>query len=424
MNAVTMFASTLGQVFQPLFQAMAWLMALFYALVPNYAIAIALLTVVVMIVTAPLTVKSTRSMMAMQTLAPEMKKLQQKYKADKQLLNEEMMKLYREHGVNPVGGCLPMVIQFPIFIILYDVIRGLTNTVKSGHYYSSSAGKNVLCQHGPCSSPRYIGHSTKLYASLLRHNGKMPAFGIDLASKVLGHHSITQALPYALLILVAIALMYLQTRQLNSRNPQMAQANPQAQMMQRYMPIMFALIYINIAAGVNIYFIVSSLCRIGIQEGVFRSGVLAKPPPTGGESEEVLPGVGGKAAKPHRRTFMERMAEAQKRALEQQAEQRERRAAIEREAGMSKKPQIEPGKGPSASVAPKQGPSGSVEKPEATRNTQRPPGEPAGGAPERDAPTTKGTTNSPSPQSPSPNGAPPKKVAQSRSRAKRGRKAR
>jgi len=413
MNAVTMFASTLGQVFQPLFQAMAWLMALFYALVPNYAIAIALLTVVVMIITAPLTVKSTRSMMAMQTLAPEMKKLQQKYKADKQLLNEEMMKLYREHGVNPVGGCLPMVIQFPIFIILYDVIRGLTNTVKNGH-----------CGQRLCSSPRYIGHSTKLYKSLLSHNGKMPAFGIDLASKVLGHHSITQALPYALLILVAIALMYLQMKQLNSRNPQMAQANPQAQMMQRYMPIMFALIYINIAAGVNIYFIVSSLCRIGIQEGVFRSGVLAKPPPTGGASEEVLPGVGGKAAKPRRRTLMERMAEAQKRALEQQAEQRERRAAIEREAGMSKKAEIEPGKGPSASVAPKQGPSRSVGKPEATPHPQRPPGEPAGGAPEHGAPTKRGATNSPSPQSPSPNGAPPKKVAQSRSRAKRGRRAR
>jgi YidC/Oxa1 family membrane protein insertase len=419
MNAVTMFASTLGQLFQPLFRAMAWLIAVFYVLVPNYAIAIALLTVVVMIITAPLTVKSTRSMVAMQKLAPEMKKLQQKYKGDKQTLNEEMMKLYREHGVNPVGGCLPMVIQFPIFIILYDVIRGLTNTVKNGH-----------CQHGPpCSSPRYIGHSTKLYTSLLSHNGKMPAFGIDLASRVLGHHSITQALPYALLILVAIALMYLQMRQLNSRNPQMAQANPQAQMMQRYMPIMFALIYINIAAGVNIYFIVSSLCRIGIQEGVFRSGVLAKPAPAGGASEEVLPGVGGKVARPHRRTFMERIAEAQKRALEQQAEQRERRVAIEREAGMSKKPEIQPGKGPSASVAPKQGPSGSVGKPEATRRPQRPPGEPAGGAPEHGAPTTSGTANSPSPNSPSPNspspnGAPPKKVAQSRSRAKRGRRAR
>ena len=419
MSATTMLASTLGQLFQPLFQAMAWLIAFFYAAVPNYAIAIALLTVVVMIITAPLTVKSTRSMVSMQKLAPEMKKLQQKYKGDKQTLNEEMMKLYREHGVNPVGGCLPMVIQFPIFIILYDVIRGLTNTVKSGGYYfSSTAGKTVLCQQGPCAAPRYIGHNTKLYGSLLNHNGKMPAFGIDLASKVLGHHSFAQALPYVLLILIAIALMYLQMRQLNSRNPQMAQANPQAQMMQRYMPILFAVIYINIAAGVNVYFIVSSLCRIVIQEAVFRSGVLEKATVKGEASEEVLPGAGGGGGRPRRRTLMERLAEAQKRALEQQAQQQERRAALEREADVGQRPGPEPGKGPSASAAPKQGPSASAARPESARRPSASAGG-AAGVPGGGAADTGGTSNSPSP-----NGAPPKKVAQSRSRAKRGRRAR
>ncbi|MGH9918105.1 MAG: YidC/Oxa1 family membrane protein insertase, partial [Nitrososphaerales archaeon] len=314
MNVAAILASSIGQIFQPLFQAMAWLIALFYAVVPNYAIVIALLTIVVMIITAPLTVKSTRSMAAMQRLAPELKKLQAKYKGDKQTLNEEMMKLYKEHGVNPAGGCLPMVIQFPIFIILYDVIRGLTNTIKSStatakHYYFLPNGHPMLCVHGPCASPRYIGHSTKLYASLLHNHGKMPAFGIDLAAKVLGHHSVAAALPYAFLILVAIGLQYLQMRQLNSRNPQMAQANPQAQMMQRYMPILFAIIYINIAAGVNIYFIISSLCRIGIQEGVFRSGLLNRP---GKPTEEVLPG-GGPAGSGRRRSLMERLADAQKR---------------------------------------------------------------------------------------------------------------
>lgn len=309
-------ASTLGQIFQPLFQALAWLIALFYALIPNYAVAIALLTVVVMIVTAPLTVKSTKSMVSMQRLAPEMKKLQAKYKGDKQTLNEEMMKLYREHGVNPMGGCLPMFIQFPIFFVLYAVIRGLTYTVKAGHYFRNTHGVLQLCTHGTCASPQYIGYNTGLYRNLRFHNGKMPAFGIDLASKVLGHHTFAQALPYAFLILIAIGLQYLQMRQLNSRNPQMAQANPQAQMMQRYMPILFAVIYINIAAGVNIYFIVSSLCRIGIQEAVFRSGIISSP-----SKEEVLP---SRSAKPpaRKKTLMERVAEAQKRALEQQEQQR------------------------------------------------------------------------------------------------------
>jgi YidC/Oxa1 family membrane protein insertase len=398
MISVPVFGSTLGQIFQPLFQAMAWLIAFFYALVPNYAIAIALLTVVVMIVTAPLTVKSTRSMVAMQRLAPEMKKLQQKYKGDKQTLNEEMMKLYREHGVNPAGGCLPMLIQFPIFIILYDVIRGLTNTVKTG------------CQQAPCAAPRYIGHRTKLYASLINHHGKMPAFGIDLAAKVLGHHSVASALPYAFLILIAIGLQYFQMRQLNSRNPQMAQANPQAQMMQRYMPILFAVIYINIAAGVNIYFIISSLCRIGIQEVVFRSGMLTKPSAAGRTSEEVLPGGGGKAAAPRRRTLMERLAEAQKRALEQQAQQQARRVEIERETGMATGGNTKSAKNPPASTTSEQDTSG---------RRQGPPGKRPGGAPERSAPPASGAHGGPGP-----NGPPPKKVAQSRSRAKRSRRTR
>ena len=336
---VPVLGSTLGKIFQPLFQAMAWLIAFFYALVPNYAVAIALLTVVVMIVTAPLTVKSTRSMVAMQRLSPELKKLQQKYKGDRQKLNEEMMNLYKEHGVNPAGGCLPMIIQFPVFIILYDVIRGLTNTVKSGQL--TTAGTH--CAHAVCAAPRYIGHSTSLYKNLVQEAGKMPAFGIDLAQRVLGHHTGIGWLPYALLIVVAIGLQYLQMRQLNSRNPAMAQANPQAQMMQRYMPLIFAVIYINISAGVNIYFIVSSLCRIGIQEAVFRSGVLeraSKP------SEKTVSGSSGGL---RRKSFMDRLADAQRQALDAQ---QARRQALEAgtgpdDAGASGRP-----KGPGGPKAP------------------------------------------------------------------------
>ncbi|HTZ08106.1 MAG TPA: YidC/Oxa1 family membrane protein insertase, partial [Acidimicrobiales bacterium] len=84
-----LLGSTVGQIFQPLYEALASIMAFFYALVPNFAVAIALLTVAVMIVTAPLTVKSTRSTIAMQRLAPELKKIQQKYKGDRVTLNEE-----------------------------------------------------------------------------------------------------------------------------------------------------------------------------------------------------------------------------------------------------------------------------------------------------------------------------------------------
>lgn len=343
---VPVLGSTLGKIFQPLFQAMAWLIAFFYALVPNYAIAIALLTVVVMIVTAPLTVKMTRSQIAMSKLAPELKKLQQKYKGDRQKLNEEMMNLYKEHGVNPAAGCLPVLIQFPFFIILYDVIRGLTNTVKSGHAIASQASSHVLCHHAICPDPRYISTHTSLYANLVKAGGKMPAFGLDLAQKVLGEH-FPGLIPYAVLILVAIGLQYLQMRQLNSRNPAMAQANPQAQMMQRYMPLIFAVIYINISAGVNVYFIVSSLCRMGLQEYAFRTAKAGKP----GETR-----VSG-SSPPRRKTIMERLADAQRQAIEaQQARQQALQAGPDAGTGPARKPQA-PG-GPRAAGGGQRPPGG------------------------------------------------------------------
>ncbi|MHB8328640.1 MAG: YidC/Oxa1 family membrane protein insertase [Acidimicrobiales bacterium] len=394
---IPVLGSTLGKIFQPLFQAMAWLIAVFYALVPNYAIAIALLTVVVMIVTAPLTVKSTRSMVAMQRLSPELKKLQQKYKGDRQQLNDEMMKLYREHGVNPAGGCLPMIVQMPIFIILYDVIRGLTNTVHRGAKILPSSS---VCHQTVCAAPRYIGTSSKLYQNLIHSGGKMPAFGIDLAQRVLGHHSITAALPYGALIAVAIGLQYLQMRQLNSRNPAMAQANPQAQMMQRYMPLIFAVIYINIAAGVNIYFIVSSLCRIGLQEAVFRSGVLDK---TGPAAKGELPGRTGASA-PKRRTVMERLADAQRQAVDAQ---RARQAALQAEVEI-----------PPASPAPSTGngrsPATGGGKPASNRGRETPSA----------ASDSAASDSAASDSAASDSAAPASKVTHPRAKAKRTRKAR
>jgi len=194
-----------------------------------------------------------------------------------------------------------MLIQLPVFVVLYGVIRGLTNTVKI---------------HGQIvARPDYVSHSTRLYRDLVLAKGHMQAFGLDLGNNLFSHRPHWYgAIPYGAIVAVAIGLQYLQMRQLNSRNPGAAQANPQMQMVQRYMPLIFAVIYIRISAGVNIYFVVSSLCRIGIQEAIFRSGMLDKKPTLG---EGSLPGRGRNGASP-RRSIMERLADAQQRALEQQ----------------------------------------------------------------------------------------------------------
>lgn len=110
----------------PLFQIMKWL----YKVVGNYGIVIILITMITKVIFAPLTHKSYKSMRAMQKLQPKIAALQEKFKDDKQKLNIEMMNLYKTHKVNPVSGCLPMVIQIPVFIALYNV---LSNAIEFRH---------------------------------------------------------------------------------------------------------------------------------------------------------------------------------------------------------------------------------------------------------------------------------------------------
>src|SRR5579875_1086332 len=106
-------------MFDPIARIIAAILAFFYALIPNYGFAIIMLTVLVMVIIAPLQIKSTRSMLAMQKLQPELKRLQAQHKNDRAALNEAMMALYREHGVSPLGGCLPMLLPFPVFFALF-----------------------------------------------------------------------------------------------------------------------------------------------------------------------------------------------------------------------------------------------------------------------------------------------------------------
>ena len=104
-----------------------YLLQLFYRLSHNYGIAIIFLTMIVRVVFIPLTFKSFKSMKDIQRLQPEIQKLQKKYKNDKAELNKAMMELYKTHKVNPLGGCLPMVLQLPVFIGLYNL---LANTIE------------------------------------------------------------------------------------------------------------------------------------------------------------------------------------------------------------------------------------------------------------------------------------------------------
>jgi YidC/Oxa1 family membrane protein insertase len=116
------------------FQFLADALAFFYDIWPSYAGAIVLFTLAIMLVLSPLAIKSTRSMIRMQRLQPEMKKLQAKHKDDREALNREMMAFYKANNVNPFSSCLPLLLQMPVFIVLYRVLHGLTKTGSDGTF--------------------------------------------------------------------------------------------------------------------------------------------------------------------------------------------------------------------------------------------------------------------------------------------------
>ena len=103
-------------------------------LVHNFGLAIILFTLIVKFLLLPLTAKQTKSMKAMQDLQPELKKIQNKYKDNKEKQQEEMMKLYKENNVNPAAGCLPMIFQLAILIPLYRSILGLKDTLTTAQF--------------------------------------------------------------------------------------------------------------------------------------------------------------------------------------------------------------------------------------------------------------------------------------------------
>ena len=234
-----------------MYDAIASLLNFFYELIPDYGAAIALLTLAVMLLLTPLTLKGTRSMMMMQNLQPEMKKLQAQYKDDRQKLNEEVLKLYRENNVNPLSGCLPLLIQIPVFFVLVGLLRGLTRT--------------VLVDGVKVFDPRYLNHGSDLYKALF-HQTEMRSWGMNLAdsSIIAMQHSVTKAIPYVLLIIGVFITSVIQQRQISGRNPAQRE-NPQAQLMMKLGPGMITFFSIVAPGGLVIYFFVSNIFRVGQQ---------------------------------------------------------------------------------------------------------------------------------------------------------------
>ncbi|MCL2609189.1 MAG: membrane protein insertase YidC, partial [Treponema sp.] len=119
---LTEMSGTRG-ILAPLERLLKWLLTMFFSLIPNYGIAIILLTLLVRIAFFPLTKKSSEATLRMQAMAPKIKELQEKYRDNRQKMNVEMAELYKKEGYNPLKGCFPILLQFPIFIAMFNLFR-------------------------------------------------------------------------------------------------------------------------------------------------------------------------------------------------------------------------------------------------------------------------------------------------------------
>ena len=247
-----------GSPFDPVYNFFGAILAFFYGIIPNLGVSIILLTVLVMLVMFPLTAKQAKSMMAMQRAQPEIKKLQAKYKHDRAKLNEEMMKFYQENKINPLAGCLPLLIQMPIFLALFRVMRD-------------------PYKHIPKSSDLYAAFCTGPKGHLYTNQCNLPKLGLPKPQEFLGMNlsqhatgvtgGFLDALPYFILVGLVIITGFMQARQSRRNAPNM---NSQMAMVTSILPIGFGLFSLQFPAGLVLYFLVSNLWRLGQQEIIMR----------------------------------------------------------------------------------------------------------------------------------------------------------
>jgi YidC/Oxa1 family membrane protein insertase len=213
----------------------------------NMVLAIVVFTILIRLITYPLTMQQMRSSQAMQKLQPELKKLQEKYKGDREKLSQAQMQLYREYGINPLGGCLPLLIQFPIFIALYQaIIHALAATPMQLLDLSGRLLIPGLDQYIPLNNT-WLGMNLTQPPTI---------DGINFTS-IIG----------ILLVAGVVVTTWLQFKVTMPANPPSNDGKPNqgqamTQSMGTIMPLMYGFFALSFSIGISIYFIVSNLVGI------------------------------------------------------------------------------------------------------------------------------------------------------------------
>ncbi|MBQ2696985.1 MAG: membrane protein insertase YidC [Clostridia bacterium] len=248
-----------------------------YMLFQNYGWTIIIFTIVTKAVLLPLTIKQQKSMAKMQALQPKMQELQKKYQYDKDKLNQETMKLYQNAGVNPMGGCLPLLIQFPLLIALYNIIRcpldyviqlgkhGLP-TISEVHGVLTSLGSTVAASDQIGIASEMNKYATELQAAFPNAhflNINFTSFGLNF-SAIPSISTFNWLLIIPVLAAVSTFLVSYLTNKMN-KQPSSNQAEGAAgsmQMMNYIFPVMTFFFSITLPAGLGLYWTVSNIFQI------------------------------------------------------------------------------------------------------------------------------------------------------------------
>jgi len=221
----------------PISKFFAEILHFFDSFTGNFTVSVILLTVAFRIIVLPLSFKQTKSMIAMQKLQPQLKEIQKQYKDDREKQGQEMMKLYKENKVSPLGGCLPLLIQLPILFALFDVLHNTSTYVLYKTSYGFLGIQNVIAT----GKVMWSGGTIKTYSVVLRKAVSLPYHGGEYLQVIV-------------LILLSVITGYVSSK--------MMMTDPKQSKLMAIMPVMLGVFAWILPAGVTIYIIVTNVLTI------------------------------------------------------------------------------------------------------------------------------------------------------------------
>ena len=282
-------------ILNPLFEAVAWVMMQIHAALSypfgassgvTWLLSIVILVVLMRLIMVPLFIKQRNSMLKMQSHMPQLQEIRKRFKHDKQRLNEETMKFYKENGINPLGGCLPLVAQLPVFWALFNVLRAIADWTP-GH--DPSYGLTVAVVKS--------AREAHVFGVLLSDTFLRPQFGESLTSRIV----------IVVFVLISAGTTFLTMRQSQKRGmmnqtpadpdqPGAAAAQAMSKNMMYIAPF-FALTGLYWQFGLVIYWVTTNLWTLGQQHFLFRNLPVVGSASVGASAVQQASGNSGAAAK-------------------------------------------------------------------------------------------------------------------------------